>query len=206
MDNMILDPDVSSRNWGAMLLRGAAGLIFGLLTILVPGLSLLALVLVFSGYALSDGVLALVSAIRRRPAGESRWAQVLEGVLGIGAGLIGVFWPGITLLYFLYLISGWALVSGVLEIVGAIRLRKVIEGEWLLALSGVASIVLGVLLLVWPVASLFALTLWLGAYGIVFGVVMVGLGLRLRSWDRAHTTVGGRTRLAHSSVGSVANG
>jgi uncharacterized membrane protein HdeD (DUF308 family) len=206
MNNMILDPDVSSRNWGAMLLRGAAGLIFGLLTILVPGLSLMALVFAFSAYALSDGVLALVSAIRRRPTSESRWAQVLEGVLGIGAGLIGVFWPGITLLSFLYLISGWSLVSGVLEVVGAIRLRKVIEGEWLLALSGVASIVLGVLLLIWPVASLFALTLWLGAYGIVFGVVMVGLGLRLRSWDKAHTTLAERTRLGHSSVGSVANG
>jgi uncharacterized membrane protein HdeD (DUF308 family) len=205
MDNMILDPDVLSKNWGAILLRGAAGIIFGLLTIFLPGLSLMALVLVFSVYALSDGVLAIASAIRRRPVGESRWAQVLEGVLGIGAGLIGVFWPGITLLGFLYLISAWALVGGVLEIVAAVRLRKVIEGEWMLALSGVASIALGVLLLVWPAASMFALTLWLGAYGIVFGAVLVGLGLRLRSWDRAHNMVGGQTRLAHSA-GHVANG
>ena len=205
MNDMILGPDVSSRNWAVMLLRGGAGLLFGLLTILVPGWSLMAIVLVFSMYALSDGVLAIVSAIRRRPAGESRLAQVLEGVLGIGAGLIGVFWPAITLLSFLYLISAWALVRGVLEIVAAIRLRKVIEGEWLLALSGVASIALGVLLLVWPVASLLALTLWLGAYGIVFGIVLIGLGLRLRSWNRGHTTVSDQTRLAHSA-GSVANG
>src|SRR5712692_1803691 len=140
----IVDVDTLVRNWWVVLLRGVAGIIFGLITFLAPGISLAALVLVFGAFAFADGLLAIVSAIRRRGERDRWWVLVLEGLVGIGAGVVTLIWPGITALALLYVIAAWALVTGGLEIAAAIRLRKVITGEWLLVLTGIASVALGV--------------------------------------------------------------
>ncbi|HKA33109.1 MAG TPA: HdeD family acid-resistance protein [Candidatus Binatia bacterium] len=180
-----LDVDILARNWWAVLLRGVAGILFGIATFFAPAISLAVLVLLFGAYALVDGVLALISALRNRATNEQWWVLLLEGFVGIIAGIVTFVWPGITAVALLYVIAAWALVTGALEITAAIRLRKVIDHEWLLVLSGVASIALGILLALFPGAGALALALWIGAYAILFGVLLVALGFRLRSWERS---------------------
>ena len=175
----VVDVDSLSRNWWAVSLRGLAGILFGIITFFAPGISLAALVLLFGAYAFADGVLTIISAIRRRGA-DRWWLLMLNGLVGIAAGILTLVWPGITALALLYVVAAWALVTGVLEIAAAIRLRKAITGEWLLALSGVLSIALGVMLVLWPGAGALALVIWIGAYAFVFGVLLLALGLRLR--------------------------
>jgi uncharacterized membrane protein HdeD (DUF308 family) len=175
----VVDVDGLSQNWWAVSLRGLAGILFGIITFVAPGISLAALVLLFGAYAFADGVLAIVSAVRRR--GTDRWwLLLLEGLVGIAAGILTILWPGITALALLYVIAAWALVTGAFEIAAAIRLRKAISGEWLLALSGVLSIALGVLLFLAPGPGALALVIWIGAYAFVFGALLFALGLRLK--------------------------
>src|SRR5438093_2444204 len=169
MSIVILDVDTLVRNWWVLLLRGLAGIIFGIITFISPAISLAALVLVFGAYALVDGVLAIISAIRWRGEVDRWWVLLLEGLAGIAAGIVTFLWPGITALALLYVIAAWALVTGVFEIAAAIRLRRAITGEWLLALSGVFSIALGVLLVLLPGPGALAVTIWIGAYAFVFG-------------------------------------
>jgi uncharacterized membrane protein HdeD (DUF308 family) len=175
----VIDLDILTRNWWALALRGVAGILFGLITFVWPGISLAALVLLFGAYAFADGVLAIVSAVRRRGA-DRWWLLLLQGIVGIGAGVVTWLWPGITALALLAVIAAWALMSGALQIAAAIRLRKVISGEWLLALGGVLSIALGVLLLVFPGPGALAVVIWIGAYAFVFGILLLALGFRLR--------------------------
>jgi uncharacterized membrane protein HdeD (DUF308 family) len=189
----IVDADVLVQNWWAVVLRGVAAISFGMLTIFMPGISLVALVLVFGAYALADGILALVTAVRRRGATQPWGMLVFEGFVGIAAGVGTFVWPIVTTVALLYLIAGWSLVTGAFEIAAAIRLRKTIEGEWLLALSGIASIVLGVVLMLYPAPGALALVLWVGIYANIFGVLLVALGLRVRAW--------GKARVPESSVG-----
>jgi uncharacterized membrane protein HdeD (DUF308 family) len=125
----IVDVETLARNWWLVLLRGIAGIIFGVLTFVWPSLSLTALVIIFGAYAFADGVLAIISAIRWRGETERWWLILLEGMAGVAVGIITLFWPGITALALLYVIAAWALVTGALEIAAAIRLRNVIEGE-----------------------------------------------------------------------------
>jgi uncharacterized membrane protein HdeD (DUF308 family) len=180
--------DLLARNWWIVLIRGLAGIAFGVLTFIAPGISLAALVLVFGAYALTDGVLAIVSAVRRGRRAERWWLLLIEGLIGIAAGITTLLWPGITALALLYLVAFWAIMGGILEIVAAVQLRRVLEHEWLLALSGIASVVLGVLLLLFPVAGALTLVVWIGAYALVFGALLVALSLRLRAWSRGHTS------------------
>ncbi|HEX5962620.1 MAG TPA: HdeD family acid-resistance protein [Gemmatimonadales bacterium] len=176
----LVDVDSLARNWWVVLIRGLIGILFGLVTFFAPAISLAALVIVFGAYAFADGVFAIISAVRRR--GTDRWwLLLLEGVVGIAAGVVTLLWPGITALALLYLIAAWALVTGALEIAAAIRLRKAITGEWLLALSGVVSIALGVMLALFPGPGALALVIWIGAYAFVFGALLIGLSFRLRS-------------------------
>ncbi len=181
----VLEVDALARNWWAVLLRGIAGILFGIATFFAPAISLAVLVLLFGAYALVDGVLALISALRNRATNEQWWVVLLEGITGIIAGIVTFVWPGITALALLYVIAAWALITGALEIAAAIRLRKVIDHEWLLVLSGIASIVFGILLAMFPGAGALAVVLWIGAYAIVFGALLVALGFRLRSWERS---------------------
>jgi uncharacterized membrane protein HdeD (DUF308 family) len=188
----LVDVDTLVRNWWVVLLRGLAGIIFGILTFISPDISVAALVLVFGAYALADGVLAIVSAIRWRGQIDRWWVLLLEGLAGVAAGIVTFVWPHISALGLLYVIAAWVLVTGVLEIVAAIRLRKIITGEWLLALIGIASVTLGVMLALFPGPGALALVIWIGAYALATGVLLVVLGFRLRSWgtsrdaQRAH--------------------
>lgn len=169
--------------WWTLAARGIAAILFGILTFISPGLSLFALVILFGAWALADGVFNLVMAFR---AGKGeRWGWlVLEGVTSILVGILTFFWPGITALSLLFLIAAWSVVTGIAEVVAAIRLRKVIQGEWLLALTGVLSILFGVLLFAFPGAGALAVIFWIGAYSIVFGGLLVALAFRLRAWAR----------------------
>jgi uncharacterized membrane protein HdeD (DUF308 family) len=184
MRTWIVDVDVLSRNWWVVLLRGVAGVLFGIITLLAPALSFATLVLVFGAYAFADGVLTIASAIRRRGSSDRWWVLLLEGFASVAVGVLTILVPGITALTLVYVYAAWALTTGVLEIVAAIRLRKVITGEWLLALSGVASVVLAVLLIFFPGIGALTLTLWLGAYVLIFGALLIALAFRLRS--RSH--------------------
>ena len=185
--NEAVDVDTLVHNWWVVLLRGIAGILFGILTFVAPAISLGALVLLFGAYSFADGILAIISAIRSRGESERWWIVLLQGLAGVGAGLVTVLWPGITALALLVMVATWALITGGLEIAAAIRLRKVITGEWLLVLSGIASITLGVLLALFPGPGALVLVIWIGAYAFVSGVLLVALALRLRSWGREHT-------------------
>jgi uncharacterized membrane protein HdeD (DUF308 family) len=173
---------VLARNWWALVVRGLFGVLLGIAAFAWPRSFFAALVLLFGAYALVDGVFALVAALVGRPRGMPWWALLVEGLAGVAVGGITFAWPWITGLSLLYLIAAWAIVTGVFEIVAAIQLRKEIRGEWLLALSGVLSILFGVLLAAFPGAGEVAITWLIGAYAIVFGVLLIILGFELRSW------------------------
>src|SRR5579872_2825589 len=141
-----------AKNWWSLVLRGLAAILLGFITVIWPGITLGALVLLFGAYALIDGVLSLVGAVRAAESHE-RWGVLLfEGLAGIVAGIVTFVWPAITALTLIYVIAAWALVTGVFEIVAAIRLRKYIPGEWMLGLSGLASLILGILMIAVPLA------------------------------------------------------
>jgi uncharacterized membrane protein HdeD (DUF308 family) len=165
-----------------VVVRGVIAILFGVIAFVKPGISLTALVLVWGAYAIVDGVFAIITAMRRREAGNAWGVLLFEGLVGIAAGVLTFFWPGITAIVLLYVIAFWGLATGILEIVTAIKLRKVISGEWLLLLAGVASILFGVLLFAYPSTGALAVVYWIGAYALFFGVLLVALGLRLRSW------------------------
>jgi uncharacterized membrane protein HdeD (DUF308 family) len=175
-----------ARNWWAVALRGVIAVIFGLLALIWPGITVLALVALFGAYCLVDGVIAIGTALfggaaRFEGAGAGRrvWLAV-EGIAGVVAGIITFAWPGITTLVLLWLIAFWALVTGVMEIVVAIRLRRELQGEWLLILSGALSVLFGILLIVWPASGALALVTLIAIYALIFGAALIGLGLRLR--------------------------
>jgi uncharacterized membrane protein HdeD (DUF308 family) len=171
---------VLARNWWALALRGVFAIIFGLIALINPGLTLLALVFLFGAYSLVDGVFGVAAAVRAAEA-HNRWGWLLvEGIAGIVAGIIAFVVPGITAIVLLYLIAAWALVTGVFELIAGFRLRGHLASEWLLLLGGAASIILGVLLIVRPGAGALALLWLIGFYAILFGVLMLILAFRLR--------------------------
>jgi uncharacterized membrane protein HdeD (DUF308 family) len=170
--------------WWMLVIRGAAGVLFGVLTFVMPEVSLFALLILWGAYALVDGAFNVMAAVRAGRAGQ-RWGWLLfEGIISIGAGVVTFAWPGITALALLVVIAVWGVLTGFAAIAAAIRLRKEIKGEWLLAASGVLSIVFGMLLLGVPSAGALALLWMIGAYAIVAGLLLVGVGVRLRSWRR----------------------
>jgi uncharacterized membrane protein HdeD (DUF308 family) len=168
------------RNWGWVVLRGVAAVLFGVLAFAWPGITLAALVIVWGAYALADGVLALVAAYRVRDQGQPFWSLLIVGLLGIAAGIVTFIWPGMTALLLLMFIAAWAIVMGVFQIVAAIRLRKEIRGEWLLGLSGVLSVLFGVVMFVQPGTGALAVIWAIGSFAIVFGVLLIWLGFKLK--------------------------
>lgn len=174
------------RNWWALVVRGIAAIAFGVLAIVWPGITALVLAILFGAYALVDGIFALVSAFSGRVPTDHWWGVVLEGLVGVAVGIFTFFWPGITLLSLVILIAIWAIATGVLEIIAAIRLREHIRDEWLLVLGGIVSILFGVAVLAVPPAGLLALV-WINAiYALVFGALMIALGIRLRNFSHRH--------------------
>lgn len=181
-------------NWWALALRGLAAVIFGLIAFVWPGITLAALVFLFGAYAITDGIFAIVAGVRAPKEYKRWWLLLIQGILGVIAGLIAFILPGITALFLLGLIAGWAIVTGVMEIAAAIQLRKQIQGEWLLALSGVASVLFGVALLINPGVGALAVVWLIGAYAIVFGVLLLVLGFKLRGLEhRTHQRMTPRT-------------
>lgn len=172
--------DLLARNWWLLALRGLAGVLFGILAFIWPGITLVALVFLFGAFALVNGILSLILAWNA-PKGFPRFGSlILGGILGIAAGIITFFLPGITALGLLIMIAAWAIATGILEIVAAINLRKVITNEWLWVLAGILSVIFGVLLLLQPAAGALVLVWWIGAYALVFGIVLMILAFRLR--------------------------
>ncbi len=168
-----------SERWWVPVLRGVAAIIFGILALVAPSMSLFALVMVFGVYAIADGVFNLMMATRAGRAGGSWGWFVFEGLVSIGAGVVTFVYPGMTALVLLYVIGAWAIVTGGVEIAAAVRLRRVVRGEWMLALAGVLSIGFGVLLFAYPGAGALALVWLIGWYAMVFGVLLVSLGVKL---------------------------
>jgi uncharacterized membrane protein HdeD (DUF308 family) len=171
--------DGLARNWWLILLRGICAIVFGVLTFFWPGLTLVTLILLYGVFALFDGGLAIGAAIMGDTP-QPRWWLALAGVLGIAAGVVTLAWPGLTGLVLLFFIAGWAIAAGVFEIVGAIRLRKEIEGEWWLIATGALSVLFGALILMFPGAGALGLAFAIAWFAILYGVLLVGLSLRLR--------------------------
>jgi uncharacterized membrane protein HdeD (DUF308 family) len=170
-----------TQNWWMVVLRGLLAILFGLGAFLWPGVTWLTLVLLFGVYAVIDGVIAVATGLRHTKDSSRWWIFLLEGLVSIGAGVIAFLRPGLTAYVLLLLIAAWAIVTGVLEIVAAIRLRREITNEWLLAFGGLLSIVLGVVLFLQPVAGGLALIWMIGTYAILFGIVLITLGFRLKT-------------------------
>ena len=169
-----------AQNWWAFVLRGAAAIAFGVLAFIAPLQTLAVFVIVFSVFALADGVSAIVAAIRGRKTQERWWAMLLVGLLSIGAGVLAILVPWATVLAFVILVAVWATTIGALEIVAAIQLRKEIKGEWALMLMGVFGIACGVFLVVAPFSGAVALVWTIGAYSIAAGLLRLIVGIRLR--------------------------
>jgi uncharacterized membrane protein HdeD (DUF308 family) len=174
---------VLSENWWLILLRGIAAIAFGVLAFVWPGITLFALVLLWAAYAVLDGIFALWAAIAGKGADWAlRWWFALVGVAGIVAGVLAFAWPDVTALVLLMVIAGWAIVIGALQIWGAIELRKEIENEWWLLLSGVLSIAFGGILFAQPAAGALAVVWIIGWYAILLGCLYLVLAFRLRSY------------------------
>ncbi|WP_088347087.1 MULTISPECIES: HdeD family acid-resistance protein [Rhodomicrobium] len=176
---------VLAQNWWLIALRGVLGILFGVIAIVMPQITLLALVMLFAAYMLVDGVLAIISAVREARQGQ-RWALlVVEGLLRIGVAALALLWPGITILAFVLIIAVWSIVSGALMIATALRLNRRYGRGWM-GLSGFLSVVFGILLMAAPPVGAIVLTWWLGIYVAAFNVAMLILAFRLRS--RRHET------------------
>jgi len=168
-----------ARNWWLLLLRGLFAILFGILAFAMPGVTLATLVILYGAYALADGILALVAAIRGG-APAPRWWLAIVGLVGIVAGLATFVVPGLTALLLLYFIAWWAIAIGVMQIIGAIRLRKEIDNEWMLIASGVVSVLFGAIMLISPGAGALGLLFVIGIFAVIHGVALISLALRLR--------------------------
>jgi len=177
-------PVVLATNWWALAIRGVAAIIFAILTFAMPGITIAVLVILFGAYALVDGVFAVISAIRAAH-GHRRWGAFLaEGAVGILAGIISLTMPAAIAAVLVYLVAFWAIVTGVLEISAAIRLRRHIPGEWMLILSGIVSVLFGIVAFWAPIVGALAIVWWLGIYAMIFGVLLLSLAFRIRAMHR----------------------
>src|SRR5262245_46714226 len=175
---------IFTTKWWALVLRGIAAIVFGLFAFFVPGITVGVLIILFAAYVLVDGVFSIAAAINRTNRSGHWGAMLLKGILGILASIAAMTLPGMTSLVLVYLIAAWAIVTGILEISAAIRLRKAVTGEWMLVVAGILSILFGLALAAFPGPGILAVVWLIGTYAVVFGAVMVGLGLSLRKRGR----------------------
>lgn len=173
-----LSPTLSG-NWWALALRGAAAILFGLLAIFLPGLTLAVLVVLFGVYAVADGVFALAAGVRS-PRGRRRTLLLAEGIIGVLAGLLALLWPGLSAVPLLYIVAVWAVLGGLLRITTAIVLRREIENEWAMISSGALLVLLGVILGILPGVGLLSLAWLIGVFALGAGVTLIWLALRVR--------------------------
>lgn len=172
--------DILASAWWLVLLRGIAAVVFGVLTLIQPEASLVALLLIFSIYAIADGVIGIWTALSNKSSNAQWWVLLLWGVVSVLAGILALVAPGAVLTFAMYYIAFWALITGVLQIAAAIRLRKEVQGEWMLILAGLLSVVFGVLVIVQPIVSLVSILWLIGLYALFFGVLLVGLAFKVR--------------------------
>jgi len=182
MQILITDRATLNRHWWAFLLRGIAAILFAALTFLAPHVSLATLVLVFGVYALVDGFFALFLAVRRTIRHRSSGLLLLQGLLGIAAGVCTWLFPQRTALALVYIIAVWALLTGLLELAAGVLFRRWLPGHWLVIFGGAASVLLGLALFAYPGPGAVALVLWVGAYAFVFGVLLVSFAFKVRAW------------------------
>jgi uncharacterized membrane protein HdeD (DUF308 family) len=173
-----------TRAWWLILMKGIVAILFGILALSRPHITLAALVMLFGAYALVDGLFSLGAALSGWRHREDRWLLLLEAFLGIGAGIVTLQAPGITTIALIFFIAAWALATGILKIVGAIRLRKEIKGEIWLILSGVAGVVFAFLVMERPAAGALAMVWVIGWYAIITGALLTMLSFKLRSLRR----------------------
>jgi uncharacterized membrane protein HdeD (DUF308 family) len=171
---------VLARNWWALALRGLLAILLALIAFALPGVFLVSLVLLFSAYLLVDGVFSIVAGLRAAQRHERWWPLALEGLVDIIAGVVVFTLPAAATLWFVYLVSAWSILTGLFRITAAIRLRRQIRGEWLLILNGVLSVLFGVVIALSPLLGLVIVAWIIGMYALLFGILLVALGFRLR--------------------------
>jgi uncharacterized membrane protein HdeD (DUF308 family) len=177
--------NVYTHNWWSLVLRGLLAVIFGVVAFIMPDVTWTALVFVWGAYAIVDGIFSMVAGFRA-PKGHKRWwLMLISGVLGIAAGAVAFLLPVLTGLFLILLMGGWAVATGIVEIVAAIQMRKQIAGEWFLVLSGIASVAFGILLFIDPYAGAVAVVWIIGIYAVMFGILMMILGFKLRGLEHS---------------------
>lgn len=173
-------------NWWALALRAVAAIIIGIFALTRPGITLIAVITLFGVYAMADGLFAIVAAIRGIHARE-RWGWMMfEGIVGVVVGAVVLTNHAIGALALTWLVAAWALSTGILEIIAAIRLRKIMTGEWLLLVAGVLSVILALLIISRPRLGMVLLVSWVGVYALISGIVLLGVAFRVRSWTNSH--------------------
>lgn len=183
----MVDPVVSQladnarRYWWLFLIRGLLGLALGVLAILFPGATLAVAVLLVGAYLIVDGIVTIAKAVQIMRADAHWWVLLLEGILSLAVGLAIFVWPGLSILSFAYLVGYWAIITGVLAVVTAFRLRTHIAGEVLYVLFGIVSVIFGIFVLFAPALGLAYIVVMIAIYGFVMGVIMIGLAFRARS-------------------------
>ena len=175
---------ILSLTWWVLMLRGVLAIVFGVLTWRQPEISVTLLILFFGAYILADGVLGVYSAVAGRKDHDDWWVLLIWALISVGVGVLTFLAPGITALALLFYIAIWAIATGVLQILAGIRLRKQIQGEWLLILGGLASVIFGVFMMAQPVAGALAMAWLIALYAVLFGVLLVLLALRVRAFGQ----------------------
>ena len=173
-----------TRNWWLVALRGLLAILFGAVAFIWPGLTWLVLILMFGVYAILDGIFAMISGVVQSRYSPRWWVFLVEGFISLVAGVIVLAQPGLAGIALVVVIAVWAVLTGLLEVIAAIRLRREIRDEWMLGFGGFLSIMLGLLMLFQPGAGGLVITLMVGAYALIFGILMVALSFRLRRLNR----------------------
>lgn len=164
---------------GGMIWRGIIALAFGLVAIIWPGITLNMLVILFAIFAIIDGASSVITAIVTGRKSDRWWSLVLEGIVGLVVGAIMLVWPDITLLVFIYLIAIWAIVTGLFEFAISFSLKEVKSARWFMLVAGIVSLILGILIFFYPKASLVVIAWLIGIYAIVFGIILLAVGIQL---------------------------
>ena len=172
---------VLARNWWTIAVRGVLAIVLGVIAFANPAAAVAAFVFLFGVYAIIDGVLSIIGGVRAAEHHERWWTFLLEGLVDILAGIIAFGAPAAAAFALVFVVAFWAMITGALELVAAVRLRREIEGEWLLVLNGIVSLVFGGILLLRPAAGLLVVVWWIGAYAIVFGILLLALAFKLRA-------------------------
>jgi uncharacterized membrane protein HdeD (DUF308 family) len=174
-------PVILEKNWWSLVLRGLTAIVLAPILFVWTELPIEVLALVVAGYLLFDGLMGLAGALRAAEA-QQRWTElVTEGILDLVTAILLFVWPAWSSISVLYVIAAWALATGVMEFLAAMRLRQYIAGELLLAFSGAASLILGALLIAVPLATTRTIAIWIATYALIFGILLIALGFRFRA-------------------------